>query len=513
MVIIILLYFWGTNAWGQGFMKSYYIEHAYGMNGTDIIINNGYILFTVQLHSIYNLSCMGAIEVDTNGIVENERMYINPIGNFLKSKGVKKINNSNIVATGAINKPEYQLQFFFLRVNENLDSLHLLEYGNLQELENTVQIAPLADTIFCSISYGDFNNSYSNCYLLKLDTCLTPLSEVPLNSISNHPLNYTTAIAMSKDSLYTYISTKSTSNLTYFYRSINKVDKNGNIIWQYPITGTLDYPNATMKVVVLENGNLVFRWFDDGIGNTYKHSYITCLNPDGGFVWRYDFNDVAYEKSPADITLAANGDIIGCGTTANPNYNYPCGWLFRLSPEGDLIWEREYISGLNFINFVGANGIAEDISGNIVSSGVIVGTIPTGGYTSNALLLKVLPNGCFTPGCNGGAEDTLIIASTVVGVESVPKPQPQVLGVSPLVVFPNPTNGVVQILLPAQRQNAQILFTNLSGHTLKTVPVPATQYNQSQMSIDITDLPDGMYIISYEVAGKIIATTKLVVAK
>ncbi len=190
------------------------------------------------------------------------------------------------------------------------------------------------------------------------------------------------------------------------------------------------------------------------------------------------------------------------------------GWLFRMSSDGELLWEREYISYTPIVNFLVPVSITEDTYGNILATGGILDVVQGGiGYILNTLLLKVLPNGCFTPGCNGGAEDTLIIASTVVGVESVPKPPPQVSGVSPLVVFPNPTNGVVQILLPAQRQNAQILFTNLSGHTLKTVPVPATQYNQSQMSIDTIDLPDGMYILSYEVAGKIIATAKLVVAK
>jgi hypothetical protein len=200
--------------------------------------------------------------------------------------------------------------------------------------------------------------------------------------------------------------------------------------------------------------------------------------------------------------------LLVVGYVNNPNYNYSSGWLFRLSPNGELLWEREYVSYTPTVNFLVAQGIDEDANGNIIATGAIIDALPTGGYEGNALLLKVLPNGCFTPNCNGGAEDTLIVASTVVGIEEAsPLPPPKEGG---LVVFPNPTNDVLQILLPNQRVNAQIHITNLLGSTLKIVPLPP-DYKQPYFSIATHDLPNGMYLVSYMADGKAVATAKVVV--
>ena len=79
-------------------------------------------------------------------------------------------------------------------------------------------------------------------------------------------------------------------------------------------------------------------------------------------------------------------------------------------------------------------------------------------------------------------------------------------------VQPNPTNDVLQILLPNQRVNAQIHITNLLGSTLKTVPLPP-HYNQQYFSIATHDLPNGVYLVSYMADGKAVATAKVVVQR
>jgi|GEM_PF-882665 len=499
-----------------GFMKSYDIEGTDSNNGTDLLsINNAYIILTGPNCSNTGFGCTGMIKTDTSGIKQWDNLFENEEGKLLPIRGFQNLGDAGFVVTGEMGHLGYGT-LFLLRISTQGDSLQLREYGNEELREVGIPTTMLNDTLLGLVSWSNIAATYANdIRLIKIDTCLSNLSEIALLGVDGYLVNFGWGISTAPDAVSLYINIVHRNNIPpNYYATVRKINLIGDTLWSYLLSGYTTSTNITEQVVVLDNGNIVTRWFDEEFGSANEQNpYLICLNDQGEFIWRYNFNDNAYKKFPVAISKATNGDIIGCGFVNNPNYNYSSGWLFRVSPNGELLWEREYISYTPMINFLVPQGIDEDDNDNIIVTGAIIDAIPTGGYEWNALLLKVLPNGCFTPGCNGGAEDTLIIASTVVGVESVPKPPPQVSGVSPLVVFPNPTNGVVQILLPAQRQNAQILFTNLSGHTLKTVPVPATQYNQSQMSIDTIDLPDGMYILSYEVAGKIIATAKLVVAK
>jgi PKD repeat protein len=108
--------------------------------------------------------------------------------------------------------------------------------------------------------------------------------------------------------------------------------------------------------------------------------------------------------------------------------------------------------------------------------------------------------------CNDTSVYSTQIVPIAVGVAS-PLPPPKEGG---LVIFPNPANDVLQILLPNQRDNAQIHITNLLGSTLKTVPLPP-HYNQQYFSIATHDLPNGVYLVSYMADGKAVATAKVVV--
>jgi len=512
-IVLVMLYLLSVSLMAQtGFMKSYDIEGTDSNNGTDLLsINNAYIILTGPNCSNTGLGCTGMIKTDTTGIKQWDNLFENEEGNLLPLRGFQNLGDAGFIVTGEMGHLEGYGTLFFLRISTQGDSLQLREYGNEELREIGIPTTMLNDTLLGLVSWSNIAATYANdIRLIKMDTCLSNLTEIALLGVNGYLVNFGWGINPAPDGVSLYINIVHRNNTPpNYYATVRKINLMGDTLWTYPLSGYTTSTNITEQVVVLDNGNIVTRWFNEEFGSANEQNpYLICLNDQGEFVWRYNFNDNAYKKFPVAITKAANGDIIGCGFVNNPNYNYSSGWLFRLSPNGELLWEREYVSYTPTVNFLVPQGIDEDDNGNIIATGAIIDALPTGGYEGNALLLKVLPNGCFTPNCNGGAEDTLIVASTVVGIkEASPLPPPKEGG---LVISPNPTNDVLQILLPNQRVNAQIHITNLLGSTLKIVPLPP-HYKQPYFSIATHDLPNGMYLVSYTVAGKQAITAKLII--
>lgn len=505
-----MLYLLSVSLMAQtGFMKSYDIEDTDSNNGTDLLsTNNAYIILTGPNCSNTGLGCTGMIKTDTTGIKQWDNLFENEEGKLLPIRDFQNLGDAGFVVAGEMGHSEGYGTLFFLRISTQGDSLHLKEYGNEVLQEGAPHMVTRNDSLFSLIRYGDIASTYSNIKLLKMDTCLANLIEMPLLGISGYLLSWAAFLTFTPDTIFFYLNIGHRNNPPQSYMAVRKMDLMGNTVWTCLLSGSTSYTNTPTQIVVLDNGNIVTRWFDGSNIDPYGKPYLMCLDSEGDSVWRYNFN-CPYEKFPVAITKAANGDIIGCGYAVKPGYNYEVGWLFRLSPNGELLWEREYVSYTPTVNFLVPQGIDEDANGNIIATGGIIDALPTGGYEWNALLLKVLPNGCFTPNCNGGAEDTLIVASTVVGVEQPTKPPPALVS-GQLVVFPNPTNDLLQVLLPSRRQNAQVQVTDIAGRTLKSVPIPP-HHNQRYFSIATDDLPNGAYVVSYVAEGKLWGAAKVVV--
>lgn len=530
LILGLLLYcLFGSNVLAQttGFMKSYDIDGTDTNDGRDIIrTSDGYF---VRTGPICPSGCIGIMKIDTNGVKQSDNLFTNESGDLLATKGVGNLGDAGFIIAGSVGHPfEGYTAAFFLRISTNGDSLKFGEHGSLGQREGTTSVALIKDSLFCTILYSDIAITYANLKLLKMDTCLSDLTEIPLLGINGYAINSVTYILPSPDSLFLYLSilhrTPYTSDSRYL--SIRKIDLQGTTIWTYPLSGYTTSTNTPTQILVLPNGNIVTRWFDEvhytGSNFFDSNPYLICISSNGqDSVWRYNFNANVYRKSPIMIKLAANGDIIGCGYTDNPNYNYACGWLFRMSPQGQLLWEREYISYTPTVNFLLIEGITEDPDGSIVATGLIIDTLSNGGVEGNALLLKVLPNGCFTPNCNGGAEDTLIVASTVTGIEASPQPPPKEGGIaSPLsegiegrlVVFPNPADNALQVLLPSSsnRKSASLQIIDLQGRVLHSANLPATATSPF-VSLSTANLPNGMYVLTYTVLGVVQNRAKVVV--
>lgn len=495
----------------NGFMKSYSMAGR-ELNGIGIIADStGYsIVGSTDDCPNNSIVCAGIFKTDLAGNVLWENSFNQANVQFFPSmNGLKRLNDTTYILGGLSTYPGYSWQNFFLKIGYMGDSLKLIEHGS-EVPDKAGHFAILKHNIF-AIGSSFETQGTSHIKLLKTDFDLNAIEIIPLPNVIGCQVNASETIAASPDSNYLYVGL-ACQNMQSLNGGVRKIDTLGNEQWHYDLSGNVEYTNPQMRVKTTPNGNVIVKWFDS-ISNapTGQLCYLLCLSSEGEFLWRYDFNST-YEKFIIDTYICANGDIIGCGYAYHPGYNYEVGVLVRLSPDGQLIWEREYISYTPSVNFLVPQSITEYPDGNIVVTGGIIEYMPNGAPTWRCLLQKVLPNGCFTPDCNGGAEDTLIIASTVVGIES--PPLPSTLQQGKLIVLPNPAQNEVRVLIPLdllRRPNASIQVSNLQGKTLKSIAIDRFATN-SLVNIATNDLPNGVYLVSFAEAGLVTQTTKLVVA-
>ncbi len=182
------------------------------------------------------------------------------------------------------------------------------------------------------------------------------------------------------------------------------MDADGNKIWEKSFEGEPfdNFPSA----VGLNNGNFVVSYKRYEWPNTQitAPACVQCLNSSKDSLWEHCFLNTLHVNINS-MTKAKNGDIIGCGAKG---YDEPgqSGWLFRMTEEGEVLWERSIFYDLDpYTGHWGGNllGITEDKDGNIWAAGSCYDTFPNHDPwidSDNAWVLKLSPNGCLLQGCN-----------------------------------------------------------------------------------------------------------------
>ncbi|MCB0521119.1 MAG: hypothetical protein H6577_18920 [Lewinellaceae bacterium] len=148
----------------------------------------------------------------------------------------------------------------------------------------------------------------------------------------------------------------------------------------------------------------------------YGEYNLLCINPQGEQLWSVvdPYNPFGM-KFIYNLSEASNGDVLGCGEIIAPwPYDtsiwppvaevYNTAYLFRISPEGELLWERalfehdgfEHISSFYFLD------IHEVSDGSLLLTGVIKdydSADPTD-YTTDSWVVRTGADGCIYSGCD-----------------------------------------------------------------------------------------------------------------
>ena len=251
-------------------------------------------------------------------------------------------------------------------------------------------------------------------------------------------------------------------------RKILKIDSNYNTIWNY--TSEHDFYNRSFPYTTeLEDNRIAFT-IGHTTTNTILHS-IRAVNNDGSISWQFD-HPISFDqlREIRHLKLAANGDILGCGIYANfaedPVVNR-VPYLFRMTSEGEMLWERAYID----LDLHGEAkwGVFSDVKELADGSLILLGQIQN--ENDDILLMKVGADGCLTENCN---ELQLITATSKIERDQ-----------RFINIFPNPT--FEQIYIDTDISLRSIDIYNIYGQLVKSY--------EHEKKIDLSFLSPGLYLI------------------
>ena len=286
--------------------------------------------------------------------------------------------------------------------------------------------------------------------------------------------------------VYNYIESKG------FTAEILKVDQNGDKIWKKSYKS--ENIRTSPRVVQLNNGTLVMSYtysiqdYDSLLVQRYfPHSIrLVNLSEDGTEqLWQHQFDRQPYYRSSGlqYMTSARNGDIIGAGGQSSiylkDSTDYGVGWIFRMSPEGKLLWEHFY-QDEGYPGDYGIRSVKEDNDGNIVAVGEVIIADSTNIQDNQfTWMLKVDSMGCLTPGCT--SEDTIQYITT--NIINVPYSKVAVK------IYPNPVKEVLSIETSSDYIIKEWQIIDVLGRRIKTGLIGNLR------QIDVKSLKTGIYFL------------------
>lgn len=267
---------------------------------------------------------------------------------------------------------------------------------------------------------------------------------------------------------------------------IVKLDSVGTLIWQKSLGGSdEDYSTAAQETT--DGGFIVAGYTSSTNGNvTGNHGFHDCwivkLNASGTVVWKKCFGGSSYDFASSIRQMTDNGFVFAGYSSSNNgdvtgnhgNYDY---WMVRTNETGGLLWQK---------SLGGSNGEISSSFDQTNDGGFIV----AGSSDSN--------DGDVSG--NHGFEDYWIVKLSTDGSTGMVSHSNN--GIS---IYPNPAATQLYIQFP-QPENKEVIVINILGEQLMKQAVPSQSNN---ITLDISALPEGAYIIRFSTA-KTITTTKFV---
>ena len=250
-------------------------------------------------------------------------------------------------------------------------------------------------------------------------------------------------------------------------------------------------------LVEFPGGDLAFSFaVQDGIFDGFATPPPVVIRTDslGNERWRVKLrgNAISYPKTIFRLVPLSDGSLLGVGRDNDAEEvdgpEFPRGWVFKISPDGELLWSKTYQHPADGRDWQFLANAVELPGGDLMAAGIetypIVDSLGQNRVQGPAWVMRLTPEGeC--PGCGIEVRETVFYTST--------EQAPPALAASPLTVYPNPARGTTTV----DRRGADALagsytatLHDLWGRELRTLPDFRLPYQ-----LPVADLAPGTYSV------------------
>ena len=306
-----------------------------------------------------------------------------------------------------------------------------------------------------------------------------------------------------------------------------KTDKTGNVLWQKIFGGSRADGAVIAKPTVFTEGYYAATYTDTLLLATQESPTIPIfyrLDSQGEVVWEHFFAAPQF-IGLFDFVELEDGSIILVGFDENvpqiPDeenvfiIREAYGWMAKLSPEGELLWEKHYYDDRAITPVMSFRDVELTEDGGLVMTGqiwnrdsVYVEEVDSTFIVLNRdiWVVKTDLDGCLHPDC--GENEVIYLDVPKVNrvtLEEIPTFQ----------VFPNPTRHTAQLYFPNTtllkgKETALEVF-DLQGKFIEKHLLKTNASMESFYELEVSDWKLGMYLLQLKVDGTIVENRRLVV--
>ncbi|HMQ46803.1 MAG TPA: T9SS type A sorting domain-containing protein [Saprospiraceae bacterium] len=278
---------------------------------------------------------------------------------------------------------------------------------------------------------------------------------------------------------------------------VTKINGQGEVLWQNRLKG---HYVSQLEVLQLDNGNIAASWYGRDTGIIWPFGddspKILGLSPQGDSLWSNLLaSDGSFSNYLLSMVKARNGDIIGMGQyfiqIEEPWDLIHTGWIFRMSQEGELLWQRlifdERAQGTLYYQYF--KHAVELENGDWVFTGFFGDSSPTSNLESKIWLVRTDANGCLLPDCDHNIQ---LVSDTGVYILTDAAFVEKIVPESDFQLFPNPVREEIHLQFAQPLpDNSQAFIFNQLGQLVEQKDV-----SQQQSFIwPIEGLQGGLYFM------------------
>jgi len=282
---------------------------------------------------------------------------------------------------------------------------------------------------------------------------------------------------------------------------VYKTDSTGNFKWSYNY-GTPFIDTRGMLCSTID-GNMILGFaYCDSMhgggpsteGNPFRRINLIKIDNGGNTIWNKKYGASEENMDFSNIRENPDGTLIATGTILQffPTSYRQVGWILKTTSEGDSLWYRQYDVCDGEATWHWLYDVIETPDKGYLACGMVFPEPPDTG-SNDGWILKVDSMGCESPDyCWVGIKsESVVYQNTVLEISPNPAGSEAVITIR--------SNGYISYL--------KIYIYDLFGREAKVLDLLPGQYS---ISIDVSGLPDGLYMTVVRSGNRIVAAQKIV---